>query len=278
MGSELDPIINKGFSSSFRLSFSFLPRIQREAIQVVYHFCRVSDDIVDGDIEYDVKLKYLSEWKHELDYAINSSSRYKLLNDLIDAAKNFKIPFDYFYDLINGVEMDLYKSRYETFDELEKYCSLVASSVGLIIVRIFCNANQRIDTFAYNLGIAFQLTNILRDLKDDAIMNRIYIPLEDLRRFNYSEEMLLKCTYNSEFIKLMEFETERAESYYDKADQILTPEDARLLFAPIVMEQIYYRTLSKIKQNNYDVFNKNTRISKFIQFLIAIKYFIKLKL
>lgn len=278
MGSELDPIINKNYTSSFRLSFSFLPRDQREAIKIVYNFCRVSDEIVDGNFEYNTKLKYLNDWKSELDYAINSLSKYKLLNNLIKVAKKFRIPINYFYDLISGVEMDLYKNRYNTFDELEKYCRLVASSVGLIIVRIFCNSNQRIDAFATNLGIAFQLTNILRDLKDDANMNRIYIPYEDLRKFNYSEDMLLRCVYNKEFVKLMEFETKRAESYYEKANNILTSEDAQLLFVPIIMEQIYYRALRKIKHNNYDVFNKKVYISKLVQFLIATKYFLKLKL
>lgn len=278
MGFGLETIIKKSYTSSFQYSFSFLPKDQRKAIKLVYNFCRISDDIVDSNYQHSIKQDYLNEWRKELDDAIKSISRYQVLNDLIEIAKKFDIPFKYFYDLIRGVEMDLYKNRYDTFDELKEYCRLVASSVGLIIVRIFCNSNQRIDSFADNLGIAFQLTNILRDLKVDASMNRIYIPLEDLRKFDYSEDMILKSIYNDDFVRLMEFETNRAESYYNNANNILKPEDSRFLFAPKIMEQIYHKTLNKIKYNNYNVYTKKVKLSKLVQFLIAIKFFIRLKL
>lgn len=278
MGSELEIIINKRSNSSFKFSFSFLPKKQKEAIKIVYDYCRVTDDIVDGEYPNDMKQSYLNEWKQELSNAINDKSKYPLLNKLIEVARWFQIPFNLFYDLISGVEMDLYKNRYDTFIELEEYCRLVASSVGLMVVRIFGNSNQRIDTFATNLGIALQLTNILRDLKVDTSMNRIYFPLEDLKRFNYPEEMLLNCTYNNEFIKLMDFEAKRAESYYEKANSILKPEDQKYLIAPKIMECIYYQTLVKIKRNKYDVFRKRIRLSKFLQFYIAVKYFVRVKL
>lgn len=278
MGSDLTAILDKAEPSSFKFSFSFLPKNQKEAINTVYAFCRTTDNIVDSDNEINKKAVYLRHWQIELGKAIRSESKYQLLNKLISIAKIFHIPYQHFYELIQGMEMDLIKNRYENFEELKEYCYLVASSVGMMIIKIFGPVNERIINYAHNLGIALQLTNILRDLKYDAKLNRIYIPKEDLKRFNYSEAELLNFVYNDNFIKLMEFETNRAEEFYENAQSYLTPEDRKYLFAPKIMERIYFHTLKRIKAKKYNVFENTVKLPGILQLLIAIKYFIKIRL
>ncbi|RCK77434.1 MAG: Phytoene synthase [Ignavibacteriae bacterium] len=278
MGFELTNILDQGYSSSFKLSFLVLPKVQRQAIMTIYDFCRATDDIVDGDLEQNKKVLYIRHWRIELGKALKGESKYALLNKLTETAKKFNIPVQHFYDLIRGVEMDLYKNRYKNFQELEEYCRLVASSVGLMVIKIFTEENERIIKYAENLGIALQLTNILRDIKLDAKLNRIYVPVEDLQKFNYTEADLIQGIYNDNFFSLMEYETKRAEEYYERARNILKPEDKIKLLAPKIMERIYFRTLKKIKKNNYKVFDKTIRLSIFMKMLIAIKYFVKIKI
>lgn len=278
MGSDLAASITKGSQTSFRYSFSFLPKEQRSALNTVYAFCRTTDDIVDNEQDESRKAVLLRKWRIELGKAIKHQSNYTLLNQLAVIAKKFNIPVQHFYELIRGVEMDLNKNRYETFEELRKYCYHVASSVGLMSIKIFGAGNDRASKYAENLGIALQLTNILRDIKTDAKYNRIYIPKEDMNRFEYSENDLFNSTYNSNFIKLMEFETNRAEEFFRIAQESLRPEDRKFLFAPKIMERIYYHTLLRIKANKYNVYTKSLKLSKFLQLLIALKYLFKHRL
>ncbi len=278
MGSELNKIIEKGSNSSFKLSFNILPKYQRQAMMTIYDFCRVTDDIVDGNFDLSNKLLYIKSWRIELDKALVGGSQYTLLNKLVEVAKKYNIPSKYFFDLIRGVEMDLYKNRYKNFKELEDYCRLVASSVGLMVINIFIPENERTMNYAENLGIALQLTNILRDIQADAKSNRIYIPVEDLKKFNYSEEELVRGVYNKNFVHLMEYEAKRAEEYYEKARSVLTKEEKIKLIAPKIMEQIYYHTLKKIQKYNYNVFNKTIHVSSLFKLLIAFKYFLKIRI
>ncbi len=275
MGSDLAASITKGSQTSFKYSFSFLPKEQRSALNTVYAFCRTTDDIVDNEQDESRKAILLRKWRMELGKAIKHRSNYPLLNQLSVIAKKFNIPVQHFYELIKGVEMDLNKNRYKTFEELRKYCYHVASSVGLMSIKIFGTSNDRVLKYAENLGIALQLTNILRDIKIDAKYNRIYIPEEDMKRFEYSEDDIFNSTYNSNFIKLMEFETSRAEEFFKIAQESLKPEDRKFLFAPKVMERIYYHTLLRIKANKYNVYAKSLKLSKFLQLLIALKYLFK---
>ncbi len=278
MGPDIAALITRGSQSSFRYSFSFLPREQKEALNTVYAFCRTTDDIVDNENDHKRKEFALTKWRNELGNALNGVSEYSLLNKLAVIAKKFNIPVDHFYELIQGVEMDLTKTRYASFEELYKYCYLVASSVGLMSIKIFGASNERIVKYATNLGIALQLTNILRDLKLDAGTGRIYLPQDDMKKFNYSEEDLFNSRYTPEFVKLMEFEVERAEKYYREAKESLFREDKKYLFAPKIMERIYYHTLLRIKSNNYNVFNKSLKLPKYLQLMIAVKYLFKHKL
>lgn len=278
MGTDISVLTHYGNQSSFKYSFSFLPKDQRIALNTVYAFCRTTDDIVDNDGDIDKKALSLRNWRIELEKALQNSSEYQLLNQLSHIAKKFNIPVQHFYELIEGVEMDLTKSRYQTFDELKKYCFLVASSVGLMSVKIFGAVNERIVKYAENLGIALQLTNILRDIKADAKVNRIYLPQEDLKQFSYTEDEIFNSVYNSKFVNLMKYETQRAEDYYNLAKESLQPEDKKYLFAPKIMERIYYHTLLRIKGNNYNVYEKSMRLPHVLQFLIAFKYLLKYRI
>ena len=209
---------------------------------------------------------------------VRGDSKFPLLNNLNKVIKKFNIPAEPFFDLINGVEMDLKKNRYNTFSELMEYCFNVASTVGLMSIEIFGYNNPKTKDFAINLGIALQLTNILRGIKTDAQNGRIYIPLEDLRRFNYNEKSLMENKYNDEFIRLMKYECERARYFYNEADSQLSEEDKGLMFAARIMEHIYFRVLNKIERNNYNVFDEKIRVSKIKKLLIAAGVFIKYKL
>ena len=176
-------IITRNSKTNFYYSFSLLPKHQRSAINTVYAFCRCTDDIVDEGEDREAKSAMLKRWAHELELGLRNESRFPLLNQLNAIAQKFHIPVTHFFDLIDGMQMDLDKQRYETFDELFEYCYKVASTVGLMCSEIFGYKNERTKQYAINLGIALQLTNILRDVRHDAEKGRIYLPLEDLRRF-----------------------------------------------------------------------------------------------
>jgi len=265
----------RGSSSSFRFSFSFLPRTQREALRAVYAFCRSTDDIVDNHDNVDKKLESLARWRSELERGLDGTSAYGVLNRLSTIARTFNIPVEHFYELVRGVEMDLVKNRYETFDELKEYCTLVASSVGLMSLEIFRPKNSMTREYAVNLGIALQLTNILRDVGVDASYGRIYLPQEDMRRFHYSESELFARRFSPQFRELMEFEAARAESFFLKARESLPREDRRAMFAAKIMERIYYHTLERIRDAGYNVFASPVTLPRTIQFLIAVKYWLK---
>ncbi len=272
--------ITKQSKSNFLYSFSLLPKEKNEAINTVYAFCRKTDDIVDDENE-SVEKKYsrIIEWRDEFEKAlISGDSKYSLLNNVNNIIKKFSIPVEPFFDLIKGMEMDLKKNRYNTFTELMDYCFNVASTVGLMSIEIFGYNNPRTKDFAINLGIALQLTNILRDIKTDAQHGRIYIPLEDLRRFNYSENDLLSFRYNDDFIKLMKHECERARFFYEEANKSLSKEDKGLMFAARIMEHIYFRVLKKIEKKNYNVFEKKLKVSKLKKIFITAGVYIKYKM
>ena len=255
--------------SNFLLPILFLPPPKREAIEAIYAFCRYSDDIVDE--EADVKEKYhrLLQWTNELQRALTGASRYAILNRLVSVIQKFNIPIHHFLDLLEGMEMDLMKDRYETFGELEQYCYRAASTVGLICAEVFGYHHERTKQYAINLGIALQLTNILRDIKPDAKKGRIYIPKEDLRRFGYSEEELLNSRTNDAFRALMKFECERAHEYFRKAKSCLAEEDKPLFTAARAMGNIYYLLLLRIERANYDVFSKRIRLPSPVKLLVA---------
>lgn len=266
--------IAKNTNTNFYYSFSVLPKHKREAIKTVYAFCRFTDDIVDDGADEVRKVEMLRKWRRELARAIRGESDYPILNQLSSTAHRFNIPIEHFYELIRGVEMDLTKNRYETFDDLREYCYLVASTVGLMCRQIFGYKNESTRDYAINLGIALQLTNIIRDVQDDAKKGRIYIPLEDMRRFGYTEDDLLHGRYTEEFINLMRFECDRAREYFDLARNALKDEDKHHFFAARIMWSIYAHLLRRIERSNYNVFERRISLPRFLKLLITFRYWL----
>lgn len=260
--------------TNFAISFAMLPRPKRTAINTVYAFCRCTDDIVDEGGDHETKTAMLARWTAELERGFQGSSEHALLNQLSIIAKKFNIPAAHFFELIRGMQMDLERTRYRTFDELHEYCYRVASTVGLMCSEIFGYTKESTRQYAVDLGIALQLTNIVRDVRSDARRGRIYIPAEDFERFGYSEEELLACAYNPAFVQLMRFETGRAREYYLRARACLAPEDHRAFFAARIMDRIYFRILDKIERKNYAVFDRKISISRISKLAIALnEYF-----
>jgi 15-cis-phytoene synthase len=174
--------------------------------------------------------------------------------------------------------MDLTTNRYRTFDELYVYCYRVASTVGLMCAEIFSYSHENTRKYAENLGIALQLTNIIRDVKSDLYRDRIYIPLEDLERFSYTEEDLRNQVYDDRFVSLMRYQAERARHYYAEANRYLALEDRKHFFAARIMERIYFNILRKIERKNYNVFGKKMRLNRLHQMAIAVNVWARHKL
>jgi phytoene synthase len=257
--------IAKKSKSSFYYAFNLLPPAKRDAMNTVYAFCRETDDIIDEGNEPDeLKFAMLHKWRIELEKSINGNSDYALLNKLGKTIAGFNIPLEPFFELIKGMEMDLQKKRYSSFEDLMIYCYRVASTVGLICIEIFgYKDKQHAKDFAINLGIALQLTNILRDITKDSERGRIYLPQDDLEKFHYSDTDIINRNYNNDFKELMSYEVERAKMYFDKATLSLNLDDKAAMFAARAMQHIYHKMLQKIVEADYDVYRQNIRVSKF---------------
>ena len=189
--------ITQSSKTNFLYSFSLLPKEKYEAINTVYAFCRQTDDIVDNEMDStELKFKKIRDWKNEFELALTGTSSYALLNQVTKIIKKFNIPVEPFFELIKGMEADLQVSRYKDFNTLYQYCFRAAATVGLMCIEIFGYKTENAKQYAVNLGIALQLTNILRDIKFDALNGRIYLPEEDLKRFGYTEDDLMNFRYN----------------------------------------------------------------------------------
>ncbi len=258
--------------SNFYYSFVVLPREKRRAFCAVYAFMRQCDDISDGSSSQDAKSEMLRHWRSQLDLALCGNLRENpILPAFRDTVKNFSIPSEYFHWIIDGAEMDLRICQYETFDDLYKYCFNVASAVGLVCLQIFGFGELLARKYAERCGIAFQLTNILRDVKEDAEQGRIYLPLEDLRKFGYSPDELRKGVVDERFRNLMRFEAERAREYYSQARHLIPLVEKASKPALWAMIQIYQRILDRIVQRQFDVFHTRIRLANSEKIAIALK-------
>jgi phytoene synthase len=264
-------------ASNFYYSFLLLPAAKRRAINNVYNFCRVLDDIVDEDQTGRDVPGELQFWREEVEACYQGCPTTEFGERLIDSIEEFELPKQPFLDLIEGMEMDLKWHSYQTFADLREYCYRAASTVGLICVEIFGYESARTREYAVNLGLALQLTNILRDLKEDIARGRIYIPLEDLERFGYSEQDLRANLYNAPFIELMKFEYARARSYFERAAASLPEQDRSSVFASEIMGAIYRDLLEKIPAVQFDVFHNRLSISKSRRMQIALKIWLRSK-
>ena len=277
--SESAKEISKKSKSSFYYAFNLLPEEKRDAMNTVYAFCRKTDDIVDENSDStDLKYEKLRKWRTEFEKSFSGHSEFALLNKLGTTISNFNIPLDPFFELIKGMEMDLQKDRYKSFEDLQLYCYRVASTVGLMCIEIFGYKHPSTKKFAVDLGIALQMTNILRDIGKDAKNGRIYLPQEDLKRFNYSEQEIMSLIYNNNFKDLMVYETARAKNYFNSATANLDLDDKKTMFAARAMQHIYYKMLEKIIAVDYDVFSNDIKVSKIEKVGIALGVWAKYNL
>lgn len=246
--------------SSFYYSFMFLPKQKREAITALYAFCREVDDVVDECTELKVAQVKLAWWKDEVRNLYLKKPIHPVTKALEPVIQQFQLDEEHFHEIIDGMEMDLNFNRYEDFKQLQLYCYRVASVVGILSAQIFGFENRKTLKFAHDLGMAFQLTNIIRDVGEDARRNRIYLPLDELAKFNVTEDDILKSRESDAVKRLLDAQIERAEMYYDKALNELPAEDKKSQRVGLIMTAIY-RTL--LREINADGAEKvlNARIS-----------------
>ena len=258
--------------SNFYYSFVVLPSEKRRAFCAVYAFMRYCDDISDGNAGREVKQTQLRDWRSQLDAAFAGSvQKNPILPAFHDTVNSFSIPAQYFHWIIDGAEMDLDVVQYETFADLYKYCFNVASAVGLVCLQLFGYKDERAKEYAEQCGVAFQLTNILRDVKEDAESGRIYLPLEDLRKFGYTAEELRRGVVDERFRRLMRFEAERARKYYAAARNLLPLVEDSSRPALWAMIKIYERILDKIEGQQFDVFRHRIHLAGAEKLSIALK-------
>ena len=233
--------------SSFYYSFLFLTPERRRAITALYAFCREVDDIADECHEELVARSKLAWWRKEIGNLYRDEPQHPVTKALAPAVSRYGLDEEHFHEMIDGMEMDLEQNRYAEFKHLQLYCYRVASVVGLLSAAIFGFSNHRTLKYAHDLGLAFQLTNIVRDVGEDARRNRIYLPLDELARFGVTEDDILLGRETPEVQKLLEFQIERAESYYDRALLELPDEDRKSQRTGLIMTAIYRTLLREIK-------------------------------
>jgi phytoene synthase len=233
--------------SSFYYSFLFLPRPQREAITALYAFCREVDDIADECHEPDLARTKLAWWRQEIANLYAGSPQHPVARALAPAVQQYDLEQEYFHEIIDGMSMDLEQSRYGEFKHLQLYCYRVASVVGLLSAAIFGYTNHKTLRYAHDLGLAFQLTNIIRDVGEDARRGRIYLPLDELAQFGVSESDILQGRQTQQVKQLLEFQIERAETFYDRAFNELPDEDRKAQRTGLIMAAIYRTLLREIK-------------------------------
>ena len=258
--------------TNFYYSFLVLPSAKRKAIIAVWDFCRAVDDAVDcpaDDQLGEPAVQAVHLWREELASCYsNVTPTTRQGRNLKPVVAEFRLPRRPFDDLIDGVEMDTVARRYRTFNDLYEYCIRVASAVGLLCIEIFGYRDPKTRNYAIALGVALQLTNIIRDLPTDLRRGRLYLPTDDLARFGCSEEDL--CDGSSErVISLLRYECAQARLFYDKADAVLPPVDRRRMVAAEIMGAIYFAILKRIEGHDYDVFSSVVRVPRWRRAVIA---------
>jgi len=257
--------------SNFFYAFLCLPRAQREAIYACYAFCRIVDDAVDLGQDREAQRQELQRWRDEIGRVYEGRPEHPAGQRLQVAVRRFPIPRAALEEIIAGVEMDMDHPTYETFEDLRPYCYRVASAVGLCCIEIFGYSDPRTREYAVNLGIALQLTNILRDVQADARVGRVYLPQADLRRFGVTAEDLAAGRYTPQFVDLMTFEAARARDYYQRAWAALPAADARRLFAAEIMGRTYFALLRAIEARRFHVFGRRVTLPTARRVAIALR-------
>jgi phytoene synthase len=257
--------ITRKSASNLALAFILLPREKRDAMSALYAFCREVDDVADNEnVPTENRRAQLADWRDDIKRACeNKLPQIPVNRELQPVIKKFGLCFELFDELIKGCEMDLDTKRYENFEQLELYCYRVASVVGLLSIEIFGYKNPATRDYAIYLGKALQLTNILRDVKTDAERGRIYLPLEELKKFNVGENEILSFKYSENFHALATYVAGRAENFYALAQKNLPPEDRKSMVAAELMGAVYWQLLLKLRQWQFNVFGSQPiRISR----------------
>lgn len=276
---DLSAALARRSGSNFYYSFLFLPRRKREAMYALYAFCRTVDDAVDqGAGTVSEQRRSLADWRAELGRAYEGHPTQPIAVHLAQIVRTFPIQRQHLEAILDGVEMDIDKRRYATFEELFEYCYRVAAAVGLACIEIFGYIDPRARDYALNLGVALQLTNILRDLRADAERGRIYLPLDELRRFGYREEDLLQGRYTQAYLELMRFQADRTHAYYRAARAALPRVDRRRLLAAEIMGAIYHALLEAIEARRFRVFGERVRLSAPRKLALALGTYVRVQL
>jgi phytoene synthase len=250
--------LTKKSASNLAPAFILLPREKRDAMSALYAFCRAVDDVADGDcVPAPQRREQLVAWRSDIWTACEDEfgdPEFVLNQEFKPVIQKYKLPFALFDELIQGCEMDLDTMRYENFEQLELYCHRVASVVGLLSIEIFGYKNPACHDYAVYLGKALQLTNILRDVKNDAARGRIYLPQTELKKFNVTDAEILNSQYSDRYFALASSVAERAKHFYSLAQKTLPPEDRKSMVAAELMGSVYWQLLQKLERGKFDVF------------------------
>jgi squalene synthase HpnD len=259
--------ITQSAKSNLALSFASLPEAERRAMSIFYAFCRVVDDVADStELPIEEKQRQLGEWRREVHRAYMDTPLTPLGREMAQIIRTYLIAPTPLEEILNGMEMDMSIMRYPTFPSLEQYCYRVASAVGLVSIDIFgCRQAQTRD-YAVALGMAFQLTNILRDVKKDASFGRIYLPLDELAAFGVSEADIMEGRFNEKMRQLFRFQHHRARHYYAKAFRLMVPSDRPKLLAAEIMRENYEELLNKIERLDFNVMGEPVKLNKFVKY------------
>ena len=257
--------------SSFYYAFLFLPPPRRAAITAFYAFCREVDDVVDEVSDPGVAATKLAWWRAEVGRAFAGEPTHPVTQALMPWAPEFGIEAHQLLAVIEGCQMDLTQTRYLDFAALEKYCHLVAGVVGEVSARIFGQTEERTTAYAHQLGLAMQLTNILRDVGEDARRDRIYLPVNELQRFDVKAHEILKGVYSERFAALMKFQAERAQRCYDEALALLPAADRRAQKPGLMMASIYRTLLGEIERDGFHVLNQRIALTPLRKLWLAWK-------
>jgi phytoene synthase len=257
--------------SSFYYAFLFLPAPKRAAITAFYAFCREVDDVVDDMVDPGVAHTKLAWWQSEVASAYAGKPNHPVMLALMPLATDFGIEQRHLQAVIEGCQMDLTQTRYLDYPNLQRYCHLVAGEVGEVAARIFGQTDPRTTDYAHKLGQALQLTNIIRDVGEDALRGRIYLPVNELQRFDVKAHEILKRTYSDRFTALMQFQAQRAHTLYDEAMALLPAKDRRAQKPGLMMASIYRALLREIEANKFQVLHQRIRLTPLRKMWLAWK-------
>jgi phytoene synthase len=257
--------------SSFYYAFLFLPKERRAAITAFYAFCREIDDVVDEVVDPGVARTKLAWWQTEVGKSFAGQPTHPVMKALMPLAAAYKIEERHLQAVIEGCQMDLEQNRYLDFIALQRYCHLVAGVVGEVAAHIFGQTQEETTVYAHKMGLAFQLTNIIRDVGEDAMRGRIYLPVNELQQFDVKAHEILKRQYSDRFTALMKFQTDRALALYDEAIAMLPDADRRSQKPGLMMASIYRTLLREIAADNYQVLHQRVSLTPLRKFWLAWK-------